>query len=144
MTDDKLRQEALAEVAREVACQKVGECFTQGTDVLLIARAVKAAKYSYLAAATAREKELASLKDVMIRMAQTSEAELATLRARVAELEATVATARVGECGQTNTDREPASEFGYVCTKLRGHSGEHLACAADGTILHHWLATVAK
>ena len=49
-----LEREELAEVAREVACEKVGQCFTQGTDVMLIARAVKAAKYAYLAAATLR------------------------------------------------------------------------------------------
>lgn len=65
MSDRKtMEPEALAETAREVACQKVGECFTQGTDVLLIARAVKAAKYAYIAAATARDKRIAELEQL--------------------------------------------------------------------------------
>lgn len=60
-----LEREELAEVAREVACEKVGQCFTQGTDVMLIARAVKAAKYAYLAAATLREKEIEELRALL-------------------------------------------------------------------------------
>ena len=53
--------EQLEELAREVACEKVGQCFSQGTDIMLIARAVKAAKYAYLACHASRDAEIADL-----------------------------------------------------------------------------------
>ena len=81
-----LEREELAEVAREVACEKVGQCFTQGTDVMLIARAVKAAKYAYLAAATLREEEIEGQRHFF----NLATEEIATLRARVEELEGMV------------------------------------------------------
>jgi hypothetical protein len=55
-------REALHELAREVACDKVGQCFTEGTDVMLIARAVKAAKYSYLAGHASRDAEVEAMR----------------------------------------------------------------------------------
>ena len=93
-----LEREELAEVAREVACEKVGQCFTQGTDVMLIARAVKAAKYAYLAAATLREEEIEGQRHFF----NLATEEIATLRARVAELEMVVANyppVCIGDCG---------------------------------------------
>lgn len=64
MTDkiEAAAREQLEELAREVACEKVGQCFSQGTDVMLIARAVKAAKYAYLACHASSDAEIAALR----------------------------------------------------------------------------------
>jgi hypothetical protein len=50
-------------------------------------------------------------------------------------------------CAEVTERLEPASMIGveceaenqgYVCTKLAGHEGEHLACGCDGRVLRHW------
>ena len=87
--------EQLEELAREVACEKVGQCFSQGTDIMLIARAVKAAKYAYLACHASRDAEiadlrarLAAMREPLWMLREEHEAETAELRSRLEAAEA--------------------------------------------------------
>jgi hypothetical protein len=142
-----LEREELAEVAREVACEKVGQCFTQGTDVMLIARAVKAAKYAYLAAATLREEEIEELRAEVNDWRESAKkaagepcgdeahcacvpllrAEIATLRARVAVLWGMVPRWVVADTGYPvkGTEFERLYSSGWRVVQMKDHCPYH-------------------